>query len=316
MMIARRGGISLTGDIKQDVIIYEDQTFLLSPLSDEYQSSKGGNSNVFKLYDPNSGTYFAIKISNFPVKRPRRGQAPDRNTRGYARFLEEIDALNIAKQNNYPNIVRLEFDGIIEVQGTPFPYFVMEKADTDLKEYIFSNPELDEQERFKICLEVMLAVKQLHGKEIYHRDIKPDNILLFNTGEAGKATWKISDLGLIGRGGNRASIDQLGEKIGPFGWLSPEAANKFLTEKFGLGFDCIIDNESDVFQLGKLFWFIYQSNIPVGQIHFEDFIAPITRNKEYIFDIIRKMLQYSKSNRKKIALLEEDMLLLSYDLGV
>ena len=316
MILSRRGGVVLTGNTSKDFITHENQTFLLSSLNDGFMSSKGGNSNVFKLYDPNNNTTFAIKISNFPVARRVRGQANDWKSRGYARFLEEINALNIAKQNNYNNIVRIEFDGLIEVEGEKFPYFVMEKADTDLKEYIQSNTEFDEQERFKICLEVMFAVKQLHGKEIYHRDIKPDNILLFNTGEEGKSVWKISDLGLIGRGGTRASVDQIGEKIGPFGWLSPEAANKFLTEKLNLGFDCKIDNESDIFQLGKLFWFVYQSNIPVGQIYSEDFIAPITKNKEFIFSIIRKMLSYSKLDRKKISSLEEDMELLGYDLGV
>ncbi|SFQ52524.1 protein kinase domain-containing protein [Hymenobacter arizonensis] len=316
MMLSKRGGVLLTGSALKDVIVYENQTFTLSALNDDFQSSKGGNSNVFKLHDPNNNTTFAIKISNFPVARRVRGQANDWKSRGYARFLEEINALNIAKQSNYNNIVRIEFDGVVEVDGEKFPYFVMEKADTDLKEYIQKNTEFDEQERFKICLEVMFAVKQLHGKEIYHRDIKPDNILLFNTGEEGKSIWKISDLGLIGRGGVRASVDLIGEKIGPFGWLSPEAANKFLTEKLNLGFDCHIDNESDVFQLGKLFWFIYQSNIPVGQINIEDFIAPITKNKDYIFSIINKMLQYSKLKRQKIASLEEDMELIGYDLGV
>lgn len=316
MILSRRGGIMLTGNASKDTIVYDNQTFVLTPLSDKFHTSKGGNSNVFRLFDPNNNATYAIKISNFPVARRVRGQANDWKSRGYARFLEEINALNIAKQNNYNNIVRIEFDGELEVEGERFPYFVMEKADTDLKEYIQNNTEFDEQERFKICLEVMFAVKQLHGKEIYHRDIKPDNILLFNTGEEGKSIWKISDLGLIGRGGVRASVDQIGEKIGPFGWLSPEAANKFLTEKLNLGFDCLIDNESDIFQLGKLFWFIYQSNIPVGQISSDDFIAPITKNKEFIFEIIKKMLQYSKGKRQRIDALEEDMYLLGYDLGV
>lgn len=36
--------------------------------------------------------------------------------------------------------------------------------------------------------------------------------------------------------------------------------NKYLTEKYKLEFDCRIDDRSDVFQLGGLFWFIFNNN--------------------------------------------------------
>jgi serine/threonine protein kinase len=34
----------------------------------------------------------------------------------------------------------------------------------------------------------------MHSKEVYHRDLKPGNIL-FNKNDDGKLVWKISDFG-------------------------------------------------------------------------------------------------------------------------
>jgi len=60
--------------------------------------------------------------------------------------------------------------------------------------------------------------------------------------------------------------------------------------------DCFIDSQSDVFQLGKLGWYIFNGNLPVGQILPDDFIP----KDENLFKIIFNSLQYSKRRRIKI----------------
>lgn len=278
----------------ENVIEYDGSVFYLKYLSSDIKGSKGGNSSVFVLYSKDQDIdEKIIKISNY--FRPHRN-TPDHIKRRYGRFINEIQVLNELKDKGKSNIIEIIFNGEVTIDGHSFPYYVMEKADTDLRDYFLSKKEVDSQERVKFCINVFDAIKELHSEGYYHRDIKPDNIFLFyeDGGEEERLVWKIGDLGLVSS--RDKDYDDLGEKIGPFGWLSPEAVNKFLTEKAGLGFDCAIDGKSDIFQLGKLFWFIFQGNVPIGQIEFEDFICEV-EHKEILFELIRQMLTYSKVKR-------------------
>lgn len=303
MNIDNRGFVLLTEDNEgnliedENKIVISEKTYYLKYLNPQNKFSKGGNSSIFVLYSKVEDTIaeeYAIKISKYSL--PNRKTKPE-YLRRYGRFINEIKILYELKEKGKGNIVSIVFDDVIQNdKGREFPFYVMEKADTDLKEFIFNNRDLDSQEKVKFCLNIFDAINELHSEGYYHRDIKPDNILLFfdNQMEKTKATWKIGDLGLMTH--RDKDYDDLGEKIGPFGWLSPEAANKFLTEKVNLGFECIIDDKSDVFQLGKLFWFIFQGNIPIGQLKIEDFITDIG-DKYYVYSMIEEMLTYSKNRR-------------------
>jgi serine/threonine protein kinase len=279
---------------KDNFILFEGKTYYLKYLRAGIKGSKGGNSSVFILYDKSENERErVIKISNY--YRPQR-QTPEHIKRRYGRFINEIQVLTELKDKGKNNIIEIIFNGEVEVEGKIFPYYVMEKADTDLKDYMLATKDVDSQEKVKFCINVFDAIKELHIEGYYHRDIKPDNIFLFydDGEEKEKIVWKIGDLGLVTS--REKDYDDLGEKIGPFGWLSPEAMNKYLTEKVNLGFDCVIDAKSDIFQLGKLFWFIFQGNVPIGQIQFADFICQVD-HKEILFDLIMEMLRYSKPKR-------------------
>ncbi len=71
--------------------------------------------------------------------------------------------------------------------------------------------------------------------------------------------------------------------------------NKFLTEvkSFLDNFNCKIDHQSDIFQLGKVFWYIFQHNAPIGSIKGGDFKL---KNGQ-IYSVLRTMLNYSKNRR-------------------
>ena len=145
----------------------------------------------------------------------------------------------------------------------------------------------DEASRVELCLQIAQGIKELNDLGYYHRDIKPDNIFMIN------GTWKVGDLGLI-QMRNKPSLDKEGELLGPRGWLSPEAMNKYLSEKVeSKNFDCNIDHQSDLFQLAKVFWYILQGNAPIGCIKESDFLL---RNSS-LYSLIRQMLNHSKKRR-------------------
>lgn len=308
------------GDLipENNTFTYESKTYGLKPLRDNFLFSKGGNSVVYLLYDVNGAEYDkVVKISNY--YRPNK-KSSDSVKRRYGRFITEIDALNKAKDEFIrPNIVNIIFDSVLEIHGKEFPFYVMEKADSDLKEYLISNYiDVDIQEKVSLCVQIFNGINQLHDLGYYHRDLKPDNILLFKQDEvegeeASNYTWKIGDLGLINQ--REKDYDDIGERIGPIGWLSPEAMNKYLTERSNMGFDCKIDEMSDLFQLGKLFWFIFQQNVPIGQIEIGDFKMEF-EHKKFLFDLIFKLLTHCKSNRISKAELSENLELVKMEYGL
>jgi serine/threonine protein kinase len=273
-------------------IIKNNRTFFtLDYLSPSHKKSKGGNSSVFKLIDPNNQTEYAIKFLKFPSN-----SSHPFNIKQNIRFDDEINALKEAKDKGFENVVEFLFDGTKKIGENIFKYYVMEKADSDLSSFL-SNNTIPENQKLVLCYEISNGITQLHSMDIYHRDIKPDNIFIVT--KNGKNIWKIGDLGLSVKRGKDLSKIEFREKIGPYGWLSPEVTNKVLCEgttKSKL-FDCVIDEKSDIFQMGKLFWFVFQGNIPVGQIRYSDFLV---KNRD-VYSLITNMLQYKKTRRKELS---------------
>jgi serine/threonine protein kinase len=249
--------------------------------------SKGANSNIFILVNPDEKTQNrVIKICKDPIE-----WGPGRKIQ--KRFRREIRAFKLAKEKKLQNVIDIFGNGTVEIDGYTFLYIIMERAEQDLASYLEKKEfNFTINQKLSVCVSILNGVKQLHSLNIYHRDIKHDNIL--KVGDE----FKIGDLGLVEFQNDDFQLDKVNEKIGPFGWLSPEATNKMLTfkKKTGFTYDCDINYKSDIFQLGKLFWYICQGNLPVGQLIPTDY-----KFERDIFDVLSVMLQYDKSRRPNMA---------------
>jgi len=286
--------IICSDDASKNILEHEGVFYNIEKLSENAgnRGGKGGNSNVFKLQDPNDDEWYIVKFCNYPLNANQ-----DWLRKRIYRFESEITALGLASKLNSENIIKMYFSGEKSISGKRYRFYVMEKGEMDLTEYLEKH-EISIQQKVLMCSEILKGVKQLHDDvKVYHRDIKPDNIFFVGS------IWKIGDLGLIDYRDQDETLDDLKEKIGPYGWLSPEVTNKMLCEGTVLqdNFSCEIDSSSDIFQLGKLFWYIFQGNIPIGQVSKEDFL--ISDNS--LFVIIQLMLQHSKKRRSNMQAIDK-----------
>jgi serine/threonine protein kinase len=289
----------------KDNLISINKTEYFFTYLDDSGKNKGGNSIILKLYERDN-----IDESNIQYDEPdkilkiskfQKAKNPQRKKKSEKRFENEIRALEECQEEEFQNVINIYESGTCKILNpktnkyNEYLFYTMEYASEDLKSFIEKNFEtLSIEEKVKFCLSLSRGIEELRLLGYYHRDIKPDNIFMVG-GE-----WKVGDLGLLDHQDGSYSIDDKGEPIGPRGWMSPESMNKYLCEKhsFPYNFDCKIDHQSDIFQLGKVFWYIFQHNAPIGYFLTKDF----NLNNNQVFSIIKKMLSHSKVKRfKKIS---------------
>ena len=105
----------------------------------------------------------------------------------------------------------------------------------------FAQNNISKKETFRIIGELCDALAYIHNKQIVHRDIKPNNILITRDGHH----VKLIDFGLA----DKDDFDILKEPAGTTAFASPEQQKRNK-----------IDNRSDIYALGKIIQDIpYQS---------------------------------------------------------
>lgn len=123
---------------------------------------------------------------------------------------------------SHPNIV-----GIYDVgQEGDLHYIVMEYVEGQtLKEFIEQNGPLPSNIVLDFGRQIVLAIRHAHSKQIIHRDIKPQNILITH-----ENVLKVADFG-IARAVNSSTIVSSGNAIGSVHYFSPEQAKgKYVNE--------------------------------------------------------------------------------------
>jgi len=206
----------------------------------------------YKIIKPlNSGAFGTVyEIETDDNMRYALKEVKNLNITNKQRFEREIKILS---QLNHPNVVKILQWNMGGEAPNFTPYYIMEYlGGGSLRQHMDEKFSSDERYVFerkwtinRIILPTCNALAQAHSSNIFHRDLKPDNIMYT---DPNKAEIKITDWGL-GKDINRESLALTaaagGEIGGTPGYCSPEQ---------WFAFDDLIDGRTDIFSLGIIFY--------------------------------------------------------------
>ena len=292
--------VEIEPDREDNLLRIGGDNYFLEPLYPGAKTGKGGNSCVFlAVPGDNQLPQRVVKFCRFAVD-PFDSNFEKR----IKRFKHEIRGLTIARNSQCGDkvieiIAAGEFTMSIntggEAKGTAkLLYYVMENADSDLERYL-QDKDFDLAGKIDLMQQAIACIKALHEINFRHRDLKPDNIFVVD------GRLKVGDLGLMEQADADYTLDGTKEKIGPTGFLSPEAINKAFGDhrRMPNPEGRIISNESDIFQLGLIFFHIMQGEIPVGRLCDDDFVSAEPSHK-WSNELFYPMMQFRKQNRPSL----------------
>ena len=188
----------------------------------------GGMSDVYKAKDHILGRIVAIKELKSEFSE---------DVNFVTKFRTEAQS---AAGLEHPNIVNIYDVG--SENGCHF--IVMEYVEgITLKTYIEKKGQLSFKEATSIAIQVARGIEAAHNKQITHRDIKPQNIMISTEGKV-----KVMDFG-IARASNSNTISA--EVMGSVHYASPEQAR-----------NGVVDGRSDIYSLGIVMYEMVTGRVP------------------------------------------------------
>ena len=234
----------------------------------------GGMAYVYKAICKKTNTVVAVKV----LKEKFSGKAEY-----VKRFKKEAEAAFSLDHHHIVHVTDIGYD-----QGVY--YMVMEYIEgSSIKTLIEQNGLIEEKEAVSYAIQVCSALAAAHKKGIIHRDIKPQNILLDQEGDA-----KVTDFGIAqSLSGKEQEESQV---IGSVYYISPEQAKG---DK--------VDQRTDIYSLGIMLYEMLTGVLPytgdetiavaLKHIH-EQIIAPIEKNSSISQSINNIVLKATAKNKK------------------
>jgi serine/threonine-protein kinase len=186
---------------------------------------QGAMGVVYKGFDPGIKRTVAIKTIRRELVEGERHAAAM-----LARFRNEAQA---AGKLAHPGIVAVYDYG----EDADVAYIAMEYVEgNSLREYIGRGTRFAERDAVSIMSQLLEALGHAHERRVWHRDIKPGNVIVMRSGKV-----KVADFGIARI--EASELTQTGMMMGSPGYMAPEqyAASQ-------------IDHRADLFAAGVVFY--------------------------------------------------------------
>jgi serine/threonine protein kinase len=210
----------------------------------------GGFASVYKAHDPDLGLDVALKVLEPNLMRDRA-------------FVERFRTeARVAARLRHPNIARVL--NIDQAEGRLF-IAIEYVPGRNLRDCLAEQPVLDWTSVSPIIQQVADALDYAHAQGVLHRDVKPSNILLADSGTA-----VLSDFGLA-KAIEASHITTAGTTVGTYAYMAPEQAS---------GTD--VDARADLYSLGVVAYELCTGRVPFisdstpALIHDQVYTAPPT----------------------------------------
>ena len=203
---------------------------------------EGGMGAVYLGWKEGDETQVAVKVLNDQLA----------GSQSYIdRFYREAKS---GKLLNHPNIVRTLHYG--QDEKTHKHYLVMEYVDGPSAQALLNQfGRLSVGDAVHVVLDVARALEHAHSRNIIHRDIKPDNILITRSGVA-----KLADLGLAKRTDEASHLTSARQGFGTTHYMPYEQAVNARSA----------DHRGDIYALGATLYHLCTGAVPfTGDNHLD-----------------------------------------------
>jgi len=245
----------IQSDLNQTVNVIKSQTLKIGSIRRKFELivleeiGSGSFARVYKVFDPESTKVVACKVL-FPRSYFKQVYGSD-GDEYILRFKREIRLLTNELQ--HVNIISVEK---IQHDSAPF-WFTMPLADCSLEKWIRENRHASEEVRLSIFNQIITGIKYLHEKNKYHRDLAPNNILLFKVEDEIKV--KIADFGLAKDPNSNSFFTGLSKRgYGQVDFTDPEQLNNLSNST----------HLSDIYSLGALLYYLLSGKLPKKRFYY------------------------------------------------
>jgi serine/threonine-protein kinase len=195
---------------------------------------EGGMGSVYLGYDEQQQRQVAVKVLSDSLAR---------NQAYIDRFGREAKSGLVLE---HPNIVRCLGTGLDPAAGKH--YLVLEYVDgPSARALIERFGRLGPADAVHIALDIARALEHIHTRNFVHRDIKPDNILMTQSGVA-----KLADLGLAKRVDESSNLTAARQGVGTPYYMPYE---QVINAKQ-------VDGRSDIYALGATLYHLLTGEVP------------------------------------------------------
>lgn len=190
---------------------------------------QGGNSDIYFIEDLKARKYLRNTSSKEKIER----------------FKLELEIMGFFKDNHIDGIINV-YDVFVDSNDITKSYIEMKKYDGNIND-LLGYTKGNVRKTLELLLPILHALDKISEfkNPIYHRDLKPDNILYEKHGEDYKLF--LSDFGICYLNKEKERLTEVEIAVGPRMFIAPEYEKGRIVN---------VDHKGDVFSIGKIIWYM------------------------------------------------------------